>query len=160
MVNVTRRITRSWFYFRVGYATYLGFLHGLMNTIILLYFFMVKNMTGEFFGTSLWGLLVMMSISLVFPIAGIVGYIHFKRTPAYASEADITVESNPWYYKLPPGFWREAIGPLLAHLAIELRNKHPDDQGMQENVDDWMLLIAGAEVGRDAKRGDFHETKS
>ena len=46
--------------------------------------------------------------------------MHIKRSPAYSSEQDISVEANPWYYKLPPGYTREAFGPLYLELLVEL----------------------------------------
>lgn len=30
------------------------------------------------------------------------------------------MEANPWYYKLPPGYTREAFGPLYLELLVEL----------------------------------------
>jgi len=41
-----------------------------------------------------------------------------KRSRLFSSEQDIGVESNPYYYKLPPGFTMEATIPAT---LVQLR---------------------------------------
>ncbi len=51
------------------------------------------------------------------PILVSFGYIHFKKSHAYSSEADINVESNPYYFKLPPGHQKDVFFPLQLLLS-------------------------------------------
>ena len=48
-----------------------------------------------------------------------VGWVHIKRSRLLTSELDMAAESNPYQYKLPPGYTREAYIPaVLAQLKI------------------------------------------
>jgi len=62
------------------------------------------------------------------PLSIFLGWLHIKRSPAFRSELDVGVEANPYYYKLPPGHWKEAIVPVMLEimkLNIKLLNKEP-----------------------------------
>ena len=98
--------------------------------------------------SSISAYVVMAAIFSIFPIAGSIGYYHYKKTPAYTSEIEVQIESNPYYYKLPPGYWREAIGPLMWLLACDLNNRNPNHRDIQQLMTTWILLCAGEEVGR------------
>jgi hypothetical protein len=49
------------------------------------------------------------------------GYVHYKRSPAFSSEIDVQVEANPYYFKLPPGYNIEVFGPLYLELLLLLK---------------------------------------
>jgi len=78
-----------------------------------------------------------------------------KRSPAYTSEMDISVEANPYYYKLPPGYTREAYAPLYLELLqltkrlLEAQNLlTPDDRVRIEELERKMrTLIQGGQIG-------------
>ena len=56
------------------------------------------------------------------PILVLVGYVHYKRSSAFKAEADINVESYPYWYKLPPGWNKEVVFPLyLSMLNIMIK---------------------------------------
>ncbi len=46
----------------------------------------------------------------------IIGWVHLKRTTSYSAEADITVESNPYSYRLIPGKEAEAFVPSYLEI--------------------------------------------
>jgi hypothetical protein len=53
------------------------------------------------------------------PLAVVVGWTHLKRSKLFSSELDISVEANPYNYKLPPGWMKEAWVPvMLAQLGL------------------------------------------
>jgi len=83
------------------------------------------------------------------------GWIHMKRSPAYTSELDISIEANPYYYKLPPGYWREAYTPLYLEL-LQLTKRllgaqnllAEDDRARIEELERKMrILIQGGQIG-------------
>ena len=39
-----RILSRMWFYFRIGYATYLTFLLGYVSTLVTVYYLAIKNL--------------------------------------------------------------------------------------------------------------------
>ena len=87
---------RSWFYFRMGWSTYFAFLFAAVNTLTVTYFLAIENypVLKEAFPT--FPVYVIFLIAVGIPLLTFIGYIHFKRTPSYRSEASILFESNPF----------------------------------------------------------------
>lgn len=114
-------IARLWFYFRQGYATYLTFILGALNTLVVVWYLAIKdvplieNLFGHFESFAVVTTLVGV------PLAIGLGWLHYKRTPAYSSEMDIGVEANPYYYKYAPGYIKDVWGPLYLELLTTLR---------------------------------------
>jgi hypothetical protein len=107
---------RAWFYFRMGYSTYLTFLLGFLTTIVTVYYLAINNISFlKLIFPSFW-LFGVLAVVIGVPLSIFMGLFHYKRTRAFASEADIGVEANPWYYKYPPGYTREVWGPLFTEL--------------------------------------------
>jgi hypothetical protein len=86
---------RLWQYFRVGWATYFGFIFAALNTIITTYYLAIDNISflQQVFPT--FGHYVISVILIGIPALIGAGYIHTKRTAAYREEAKIQTESNP-----------------------------------------------------------------
>jgi hypothetical protein len=57
-----------------------------------------------------------------------------KRSSAYSSEQDITVESNPYSYRLNPGIQRECIAPLYLELLRLGRKSLSDERVTEEEL--------------------------
>ena len=87
---------RGWFYFRMGWSTYLVFLLGAINTLTLTYFLAVDNYPELKTIFPTFEQYVMIMVSFGIPILVLVGYAHYKKTRAYKSEAEVLVESNPY----------------------------------------------------------------
>ena len=87
---------RSWYYFRMGWATYFAFIFAAVNTLTVTYFLAIERypFLTTIFPSFLQYIVIIVSIGI--PILVIVGYIHYKRTLAFKSEADVMVESNPY----------------------------------------------------------------
>lgn len=154
---MVRRIAfRAWFYFRQGWSQYFAFLFAAVNTLTVTYYLAIKDvpiLKEVFF--SFWIYLVVVS-GIGIPILVGVGYFHYKKSRAYHAEADINVEANPYYYKLPPGYWKEVIIPtylIVTNLLMKItkNEKLTEDefkkiQDIQEKMD---ALIKGEVVGTD-----------
>jgi hypothetical protein len=121
MTGKIKFVARMWYYFRVGYGTYLTFLLGYVSTLVTLYYLAIKNMPDLL--TVFPHFLDFIVVGTVFgvPISITIGWLHFKRAPTFTAEADIGIESNPYYYKLPPGYNREAFAPLYLELLVLLK---------------------------------------
>jgi hypothetical protein len=115
-LNIARMLTRSWYYFRIGYGTYLTFLLGYVSTFVTLYYLAVKNMPAllDIFPHFLTFMIFGTIIGL--PLGVIVGWLHLKRTSAWTAEVEIGAEANPYNYKLVPGYWREVFAPTFLEL--------------------------------------------
>jgi len=86
---------RAWFYFRTGWAVYFAFIFAAVNTLVVTYYLAIDNISflQQIFPT--FGHYVISVILIGIPVLIGAGYIHFKRSPGFKSEADIAIESNP-----------------------------------------------------------------
>src|SRR3990172_6587281 len=116
-----RFLTRLWFYFRIGYATYLTFLLGAVNTLVVVWYLAIRDIPvveqvfGHFAPFAIFVTLVGGPLSIA------VGWVHYKRSSAYTSELDIQVEANPYNYRLVPGKEAEVFAPLFGEILYLLR---------------------------------------
>ena len=87
---------RAWFYFRQGYGLYFAFLLAGINTLTLTYFLAIENypLLNAVFPSFTHYVLILVGIGV--PVLITVGYLHYKRSPAYRSEAGIMQETNPY----------------------------------------------------------------
>ena len=97
MSDVRKKSTsfRAWFYFRTGWAVYFAFIFAAVNTLVVTYYLAIDNISflHQIFPT--FGHYVISVILIGIPALIGAGYIHFKRSPGFKSEADIAIESNP-----------------------------------------------------------------
>ncbi len=91
---------RFWFYFRSGWSSYFAFIFAAINTLTVTYYLAIERYPGleGIFPNFLQYVLIMGSIGI--PFLTLVGYAHWKRTPAYRSEADVWFESNPYFARI------------------------------------------------------------
>ena len=80
----------------MGWATYFAFIFAAVNTLTVTYFLAIERypFLTTIFPSFLQYIVIIVGIGI--PILVIVGYIHYKRTLAFKSEADVMVESNPY----------------------------------------------------------------
>ncbi len=143
---------RSWFYFRTGYSEYFMFIFGAANTLTLTYYLAVNNYPALQSVFSSFTLYIALVTLAGFPIMILVGYLHMRRTSAFRSEIEISVESNPYMYKLPPGVQREVLAPLLYEVLGALKKADagesltPDDVKAMRNLDEKLGFLAGGGI--------------
>jgi hypothetical protein len=105
----------------MGYSTYLTFLLGYISTLITVYYLAIKNIPELL---NMFPRFVPFAVLATFiggPLSVGVGWLHYKNSPAYTSEIDIQVESNPYYFKYAPGYTKEALGPYYLETIMLLR---------------------------------------
>ena len=150
---------RAWFYFRQGWGTYFAFVLAAINTLTVTYYLAIEKapLLKEIFPSFVFYMIFTISIGI--PLLVVIGYIHYKKSPSYTSEADVTVESYPYYYKLTPGFDKEVIFPLYMMMTKMMKKmssgeKFTDDElkeidELQKKID---LLLNGGMVGNYRKK--------
>ena len=157
---------RSWYYLRVGWTTYFALIFTVVNTLTVTYFLAIEEfpILKELFPSfvSYVASLILLGI----PILVFVGYVHFRRTNAYGSEAEVVTESNPYFYKAAPGWLRDVQWPFFMKLSEFLiksnqNEKLTDDElkelkELQKKMD---TLIKGGSVGDPRKKNTFDESK-
>ena len=148
-------VTRFWYYFRIGYATYLTFILGYVSTLVTVYFLAIKNLPSLLDLFPHFGEFSILATVIGAPTSIAIGWLHLKRTKAYSAEADITVESNPYSYRLIPGKEADAFAPsyleilrLLSKLLKTQNMLSKDDELRIKAVEDKLqTLIDGKMVG-------------
>lgn len=123
---------RSWYYFRIGYAQYFAFILALGNMFTITYYLVITNDPSFKIVFPSFSIYVIISSIIGIPLLMLVGYAHMKRSHAFSSEMDVTVESNPYSYKLAPGIMRECIAPLYLEL-LRLGRKSLSDEKLTDD---------------------------
>ena len=87
---------RAWFYFRNGWSLYFAFILGAINTLTVTYYLAIDkipfllNLFPSF--THYIGGAVLIGV----PILIAIGFIHYKKSPAFRSDTTIGFETNPF----------------------------------------------------------------
>jgi len=89
-------VFRAWYYFRNGWSLYFAFIFAAINTLVVTYYLAIDKVPAllNIFPTFFNYVIIVTGIGL--PILILVGYVHYKRSPAYKSEAAIGAEVNPY----------------------------------------------------------------
>jgi hypothetical protein len=153
-MNLTRLLFRSWYYFRIGYGTYLTFLLGFATTIVTVYYLAINNIPAlKSVFTSFW-LFTILSVAVGVPLSVLAGWFHLKRSQAFSSEVDIGVEANPYYFKIIPGKEKELQVPLTV-ANIDLTVAMARKLGVLTPELESDLLQLREKYVRLAKYGDY-----
>jgi hypothetical protein len=128
-----RLACRAWFYFRIGYSTYLTFLLGYASTLVTVYYLAIKNIPQLLSLFPRFDLFSVLATAVGLPVSVGLGWVHYKRSPAFSSEIDIQVEANPYYFKLPPGYNKEVFGPMYLEMLSLLKKLSSTQQLLDES---------------------------
>ncbi len=153
---------RSWFYFRIGYGIYIAFFIGFFGNIIIIWRLAIEENKQNFPILASLRLTTFMVLALIFtvPISVYIGLYHLKRTGAYAAEASVAVESNPYVYKIQPGKEQEVFLPLMILTARGLAKVMEQHEALtreeKEEFDAILvkanMLLTGEVVGRPRRK--------
>lgn len=105
---------RSWYYFRQGWSTYFAFVFAAINTLTVTYYLAIEKYPTlkEIFPTFIEYIAIISVIGI--PVLIFIGYVHYKKTAAYRSEADIIFETNPFVR-------RQIVNTeILVHMNLRL----------------------------------------
>ena len=153
-MNFWKALFRAWFYFRQGYNLYLAFLIGFASNIVVLFRLGVepnKSLLGVF--PSL-GIFTAVGLLVAIPVGIVAGLYHMKRTGAYAADASVATEANPYVYKTI-GKEKEVFLPLwiltargLAKLLEREETLSVNDRNeLTEILNKANALLEGQSVG-------------
>lgn len=125
---------RSWYYFRQGWSMYFAFLFSAVNTLTVTYYLAIEKapFLKELFPSFIQYVLIISVIGI--PILVLLGYMHFKKTSAFAAEANVVIESNPFQRRMVVN--TELLVQLnikLLSLLIKLsKNEKPNEDEVNE----------------------------
>ena len=87
---------RAWFYFRMGWSTYFAFILAAINTLTVTYFLAIDNYPSLKTIFPSFEMYILIIVSIGIPLLISIGFVHFKRSQSFKSEADVLIESNPY----------------------------------------------------------------
>jgi len=154
-MGVGNAVFRAWYYFRIGYGTYLTFLVAGANLLVSVYYLAIRNIPALQLVFESFTVFTITILSIGVPLAVFIGWVHLKRSPAWRTELDIGAEANPYNYRLPPGYWMEVFAPLYLEL-LTLVSRLAEREGAlteeekaktRELQEKLMTLVAGGLVG-------------
>ena len=145
---------RIWYYFRMGWSTYFTFLLSAINTMTVTYYLAIEKapILKEVFPSFFYYILILTATGIHLLVS--IGYIHYKKTPAYSSEADVVMESYPYNYKLPPGYNPEVVFPMylvLTQMIVKISKNEKLTENELQQISDLQKkierLIEGGYIG-------------
>ena len=85
--------------------------------------------------------------------------MHFQKSHAYGSEAEIAAEQNPYFYKAAPGWVRDVQWPLFlkfSELLIKLSNNEKLTESELQEITELQkkigVLMKGGSIGSPRNR--------
>jgi len=145
---------RLWYYLRTGYAVYFTFIFASVNVMTVTYYLAIENLPflKQVFPAFTDYILTILIIGI--PVLVLTGWLHFRRSKAYKSEAEINIESNPYYYKVPPGWWALVIMPFClqtSKMLVKISKKEEITEEELKEINELekqiMHLLKGGYVG-------------
>ena len=87
---------RAWFFFRQGWSLYFAFILAAINTLTVTYFLAIENYPSlkQIFPT--FEVYITTAVFVGIPTLVFIGYLHYRRSPAYTAEAGVMWTSNPY----------------------------------------------------------------
>ena len=130
MPDTKSPIFSAWFYFRNGWGLYFAFIFAAINTLTVTYYLSIEKIPYllEVFPNFLH--YVGISILIGIPLLVTIGYIHYKRSPAYRSEATIGFETNPFVRR---NLINSEINLELNLMILNLLSKLSNNEKLNED---------------------------
>ena len=121
---------RAWYYFRNGWSLYFAFIFAAINTLVVTYYLAIDKIPFllDFFPS--FGHYVAVTILLGVPILVIIGFVHFKRSPAFRSDATIGFETNPFVRR---NLINSEINLELNLMILNLLSKLSNNEKLNED---------------------------
>ena len=131
---------RAWFYFRQGWSTYFAFIFAAINTLTVTYFLAIQEypFLNQIFPTFIHYVVLIGLVGV--PLLILIGYAHFKRSAAFRSEADITMEVNPYFRRILMN--TELMAPFHLKITELLIKLSKNEKLTQSDLDEISKLQA------------------
>lgn len=153
-----KNIFTSFFYFRIGYATYFALFIGIINILTTSYFLAIKKIPHIVNIFPTFEIYVITIISIGIPLVTLVGWIHFKKIGTFSAESEISQQAHPYNFKYQPGYNKQVFGPAYLEI-LKLNRKKIIGEKLTDNElfrikeieKDLEKLINGGYVGNPPK---------
>ena len=121
------------YYFRGGWGLYFAFIFAAINTLTVTYFLAIDNYPAlkAIFPSFELYLFTMMAIGM--PLLTIIGYTHYRRSPAYSSETGIMIRANPYMRRtLINSELNVELNIKICEILMKMSNKEDTKKEMLE----------------------------
>lgn len=167
MISLNRLVSRCWYYFRIGYGTYVAFPITFVSTVVTLYYLAIKNIPELQVVFSRFLIFAFVTLMVAVPVSVLIGWVHAKRSGMLKAEMEISVEENPYNYRLAPGYWKEVAAPawyetlMLVKRIAETENLlSPQDRERMGRLEEkFEILLKGGTVGKPRDRKHVSKRK-
>jgi len=95
-MKLIEKILRTWYYFRVGFGTYLVYSLTILNFCTSLYYLSIQNIPALTKIIPSFTFFIFATAFTAYPLGAFVGWLHFKKIGVFKTEQQINVESNPY----------------------------------------------------------------
>ena len=133
MTNTNSLPFKLLYYFRGGWGMYFAFIFAAINTLTVTYFLAIENypaLKAVFPSFEIY-LLTMLAIGV--PLLTMIGYTHYKRSPAYSSEAGIMLSANPYTRRaLINSELNVELNIKISEILVKISNKEDTKNEMLE----------------------------
>lgn len=139
------------------------FILGYVSTLVTVYYLAIKNIPSLLDIFPKFQPFAVLATVIGVPVSVAVGWIHLKRSRLFSSETDISVEANPYNYKMSPGKETVLTTPImliqlrilrrLAETNGLLKGPEKDEMDQMENM--LLTLLKGGYVGAPRRRTNF-----
>ena len=155
-MGIQRLVSRAWFYFRIGYSTYLTFLLGYASTLVTVYYLAIRNVPQLLDIFPKFVPFALLATAIGVPLSVSIGWVHLKRSALFTSEQDIAVEANPYVYKLPESGIQRDVQTPSELLRLRLLRKLAEANGLLSDAEKaeieaieqrYVTLLKGEYVG-------------
>ena len=125
-----------------------------INTVTITYFLAIERapFLEAIFPTFFHYALAAVAVAV--PVLILTGFVHYKKIPGYKSDVEIHMESNPFVYKLPPGWQLNVVMPyfrlqseILLKLSKSEKLTEEELNKMKKLQNDMDTLLKGGYVG-------------
>ncbi|MCV0410576.1 hypothetical protein [Nitrosopumilus sp.] len=129
---------RAWFYFRNGWSLYFAFIFAAINTLTVTYYLAIERIPSLLliFPSFLHYIVIVTFVGI--PLLIFIGYAHYKKTAAFRSEVDISMETNPYQRRMVVN--TEAILRLNLKLLDLILKSSAVEKASKEDLENIVVL--------------------
>ena len=121
------------YYFRGGWAMYFAFIFAAVNTLTVTYFLAIENYPELKAIFPSFEIYLLTIVAIGVPLLTLIGYTHYKRSPAYSSEAGIMLSANPYTRRaLINSELNVELNIKISEILVKISNKEDTKKEMLE----------------------------
>ena len=121
------------YYFRGGWGMYFAFIFAAINTLTVTYFLAIENYPALKAVFPSFEIYLLTMIAIGVPLLTMIGYTHYKRSPAYSSEAGVMLSANPYTRRaLINSELNVELNIKISEILVKISNKEDTKKEMLE----------------------------